>query len=326
MKSLTKETGGYFELELPEKDGHLYPEALKFQSARAAFYALLEAGKPKCIWMPKYICDSMLSPIYSLNINLSFYDLTEQLGVSDQVILSETDWLLYVNYFGICDEQEVSLLKRFNSNQLIFDHSQAFYSPPLNCLATLYSPRKFFGVPDGGYLVSKISVNEPLTVDTLSVSRCSHLLQRLDGDIALGYKSFKQTEKSFQDVLPRKMSTLTNRLLAGIDYETIKNKRNTNFKFLHKHLARVNNLKIAEQSFTSPLCYPLLLDKTKVRSRLLENKIFVATYWVEVKNKVDVESLEYKLTEKCIPIPCDQRYETDNLKLILNSIDEINNV
>jgi hypothetical protein len=29
--------GGYFELELPESNGHFYSQALTFQSARAAF-------------------------------------------------------------------------------------------------------------------------------------------------------------------------------------------------------------------------------------------------------------------------------------------------
>jgi len=155
-ENFTKPIGGYFELELPESNGHFYSQALKFQSARAAFYALLETGKPQRVWMPKYICDSMLLPLQALKIEIVFYDLTEQFCVCDSVQLSEKDWLLYVNYFGICSLQETQLLKRFNSNQLIFDHSQAFYAPPLDGLATIYSPRKFFGVPDDGYLITQL--------------------------------------------------------------------------------------------------------------------------------------------------------------------------
>ena len=38
--------GGYFELELPPPRGERYPDALRYQSARAAFLALLLAGRP----------------------------------------------------------------------------------------------------------------------------------------------------------------------------------------------------------------------------------------------------------------------------------------
>jgi len=317
MNSLVKAIGGYFELELPPANKHLYPQALKFQSARAAFYALLKTGKPKRVWMPKYICDSMLLPLNTLNIEIVFYNLTEQLGISESVKLFKDDWLLYVNYFGICSKQESQLLNQFNSNQLIFDHSQAFYSAPLGCLATIYSPRKFFGVPDGGYLVTKIPIVEPEEFDTQSAFRCMHLLQRLDNDIGLGYQSFQKNEESFDEVLPLKMSKLTNRMLACIDYESIKKKRNANFQLLHKKLEGVNSLSVAMESIDGALCYPLLINDSTIKLRLLESKIFVATYWAEVKNRTNINSLEYKLTEKCLPIPCDQRYDQKDLTAIL---------
>jgi hypothetical protein len=259
----------------------------------------------------------MLLPLQALKIEVVFYDLTEQLGVCHSVQLSENDWLLYVNYFGVCSEQETQLLKQFNPNQLIFDHAQAFYAPPRNCLATIYSPRKFFGVPDGGYLVTELPVIEPETIDMQSVSRCTHLLQRLDGDITAGYESFQTTEASFDDVLPRKMSTLTSKMLASIDYQAIKNKRNANFQFLHENFAQMNSLKIALEMIDSALCYPLLLEDLTTRSRFFENKVFVATYWTDVKNRTDVDSLEWKLTEKCLPIPCDQRYTKNDMQRII---------
>lgn len=320
MNSSIKPIGGYFELELPESSEHFYSQALQFQSARAAFYALLETGKPQRVWMPKYICDSMLLPLQALKIEIVFYDLTEQFNVCDSVQLSENDWLLYVNYFGICSEQETQLLKRFNPNQLIFDHSPAFYAPPLDCLATIYSPRKFFGVPDGGYLITQMPVIEPETIDTQSVFSCTHLLQRLDGEIAAGYQSFQTIEESFDDVLPRKMSTLTSKMLASFDYQAIKNKRNANFQFLHEKLVQINGLKIAIEMIDGALCYPLLVEDSTTRSRLLENKIFVATYWADVKNRTNVDSLEWKLTEKCLPIPCDQRYKHSDMLRIINLI------
>jgi hypothetical protein len=172
-------------------------------------------------------------------------------------------------------------------------------------------------VPDGGYLVTELPVIEPETIDMQSVSRCTHLLQRLDGDITAGYESFQTTEASFDDVLPRKMSTLTSKMLASIDYQAIKNKRNANFQFLHENFAQMNSLKIALEMIDSALCYPLLLEDLTTRSRFFENKVFVATYWTDVKNRTDVDSLEWKLTEKCLPIPCDQRYTKNDMQRII---------
>jgi hypothetical protein len=326
MNSSIKPIGGYFELELRKLTEHLYPSALKFQSARTAFYALLEAGKPKHIWMPKYICNSMLLPIYALNIDIIFYDLTSQLGVSDSVSIAENDWILFVNYFGICTKQESELLTRFNPGQIIFDHSQAFYVSPVDCLATIYSPRKFFGVPDGGYLVTNIKIAEPQYFDTASASRCTHLLQRLDGDITSGYESFKNAEASLNDCWPRKMSTLTNQMLSSLDYELIKSTRKTNFTFLHHHLKDINGLELSLESIDSPMCYPLFLDDaTEMRLKLIENKVFVSTYWNEVKERVNHGSLEHKLVENCLPIPCDQRYEKKDLMFILKLISKEKN-
>ena len=313
MSSSKKAIGGYFELELPAPVAHLYPDALRFQSARAAFNALLNTGKPNRVWMPKYICDSMLAPLYALNIDIVFYDLTEQLNIAGTVVLAKDDWLVYVNYFGICNEQEQSVLNRFNPSQIILDHSQAFFAPPLDCLATIYSPRKFFGVPDGGLLVTQTEISPPTQIDEKSVSMCMHLLQRLDKDPESGYEYFKKAELSLNDIQPCKMSILTSKILNSIDYEVIRNKRNANFRQLHEKFASINGLKINIDFINGPMCYPLFITDITARQRLLTNRIFVASYWPEVKEKVDAYSLEYQLLEKCLPLPCDQRYNSSDM-------------
>ncbi|NOR69317.1 MAG: hypothetical protein GQ532_06405 [Methylomarinum sp.] len=315
--------GGYFEFELPVSKTHLYSDAIKFQSARAAFYALLEEGKPNRVWMPNYICDSMILPLHSLNIEVKFYDLTIDLDVSESVVLKKSDWLLYVNYFGICSAQEIKLLNRFNSNQLVFDHSQGFFTPPSKCLATIYSPRKFFGVPDGGYLFTDIQITEPTEVDGQAVYRCEHLLQRLDDNIEFGYDLYKKNEESFRDVRPFKMATLTNNLLSSLNYAEIKNIRNVNFKMLHERLEKINLFKICIASIDGALCYPLLIDDSKLKIQLLKKRIFVATYWEEVQNRAKASSLECFLVKNLIAIPCDQRYNKIDMEFVVDCIFKI---
>ena len=59
--------------------------------------------KPKRVWMPKYTCDVMYYPLFTLGIEIEFYDLAEPFNVAESVTLGSNDWLLYVNYFGICN-------------------------------------------------------------------------------------------------------------------------------------------------------------------------------------------------------------------------------
>ncbi|HEY4898422.1 MAG TPA: hypothetical protein VIH79_01735 [Candidatus Nanopelagicaceae bacterium] len=153
--------------------------------------------------MPKYICDSMLAPLKATETEIAFYDIDSDLDVSNDVQIEDGDWLLYINYFGVCTTQEDRLLKRFSSSQLIFDHSHAFFSPPRDCLATIYSPRKFFGIPDGGLLLTSLPVIELEEIDTGTVARCTHLLKRLDGTPESGYQDFKFAEETFSDMQPR---------------------------------------------------------------------------------------------------------------------------
>lgn len=319
-KCLPKAIGGYFELELPLQRKQPYPNAMGFQSARAAFYALLTEGKPGRVWMPSYICDTMLAPLKATETEVVFYDIDSGLGVSNDVQIEDGDWLLYVNYFGVCTTQEDRLLKRFSSSQLIFDHSQAFFSPPGDCLATIYSPRKFFGVPDGGLLFTSLPVIEPEGIDAGSLARCTHLLKRLDSTPEAGYQDFKNAEETFCDMQPRRLSLLTDRLLTSIDYDACKKQRNANFHFLHDQLNRLNDSNFDMSRIDGPMYYPLLIDDATIRECLLANRVFVPTYWPEVAGRVKSGSFERYLLDKCLPLPCDQRYRQEDMARIIELV------
>ena len=244
MLSCNKAIGGYSELELPIFKSALYPQALGFQSARAAFFALLCLGKPDRVWIPHYICDSMLAPLKEAGIEFSFYSINEQFDIVDELDMRDSDWLLYVNYFGICGGNVDRILAKFNPHQVVLDHSQAFYAPPRECLATIYSPRKFFGIPDGGLLVTKCPVSVPSKIDDGSLSRSSHLLKRLTSSPEFGYADYLKAEQSLCDFEPRQMSYLTRSILESVNFEEARIRRNNNFSLCHEALGHINQLPI----------------------------------------------------------------------------------
>jgi hypothetical protein len=262
----------------------------------------------------------MLDPIKATGTEIVFYDIDSGLGVSNDIQIEDEDWLLYVNYFGVCTTQEDRLLKRFSSSQLIFDHSQAFFSPPRDCLATIYSPRKFFGVPEGGLLLTSLHVIEPEEIDTGSVARCTHLLKRLDGTPEEGYQDFKNSEETFSDMQSRRLSLLTDRLLGSIDYDACKKQRNTNFHFLHEQLKHLNDFNLDLSRIDGPMCYPLMVDDATIQLRLQDNRVFVPTYWPEVGSRAKLGSFERRLLDKSLPLPCDQRYRQDDMMRIIELV------
>lgn len=48
---------------------------------------------------------------------------------------------------------------------LIVDNVQVFYTPPIKGLDTIYTCRKFFGVPDGAYLYTDCILAESIPYD-----------------------------------------------------------------------------------------------------------------------------------------------------------------
>lgn len=318
MRTMDTAIGGYFELELPPTDNTFYQQAHRYQSARAAFLALLrQSPTVKRVFMPYYICDAMLAPVQAAGKNICFYSLDEKLAVEPQVALGAGDLLLYVNYFGVCTNQCDDLLQRFNPTQIVLDCSQAFYAQAKNCYATIYSPRKFFGIPDGGLLVTASAISLPEFQDTGSKDRMRHLIKRLGGTAEDGYQDFKNAEDSLDDMEPRGMSTITHRLLQAIDVEAARVARNKNFSYLRKFLDKTNTLDIPKY-IDSPHCYPYLPQKPVKRENLTAHRVFLATYWPDVHNRVEDNSFESKLANQLLPVPCDQRYDEATLSRVLS--------
>ena len=67
------------------------------------------------------------------------------------------------------------------------------------------------------------------------------------------------------------------------------------------------------------MVYPFW-GNNELRKKLIENRIYCATYWPNVKEWTRPSSLEYKLTEDMIYLPIDQRYDLKEMELIVNMI------
>ena len=318
---ITEGIGGYFELELPDHGGFLHDNGVLLNSGRNALeYVLMALGDVKHLYIPYYTCDVVLEPIGKLCIPYSYYHINQKLEIESLPSLQSGDYLIYTNYFGIKDEY-VKVLAGYYGTSLIVDNAQAWFATPIAGVSTIYSPRKFVGLPDGGIAFCTKHMDDSSFVQDVSCKRCSHLLKRIDLGPSEGYDDFKENSKQLIGQPIKRMSKLTRRMLTSIDFDAIKDIRRTNFEFLHEHLKKTNLFAVPlMNSFACPMVYPYLSDETSMRQRLIANKLFVATYWPNVKSWMADDGLERVFVDRLIPLPVDQRYGMAEMKTILSII------
>jgi hypothetical protein len=267
--------------------------------------------------MPWYVCDSLLEAVHMSGIAMGRYSVDDDLCVDPSIHLAADDWLLYVNYFGLHDRRVDEVLARFPPAQVVIDNAQAFYSPPREGAAAIYSPRKFFGVPDGGFLFAAVPIQPPIQAESDTLLRVEHLIRRLQAEPEDGYDAFLAAERSFSQQEPVRISTLAWRLLESIDYAGAGDRRRRNFLALHAALQASNSLDLVLEEAAVPLCYPLRTGDSELRKRLIEARVFVPTYWREVADGSDAPRSQRNLAVSILPIPCDQRYTSEDMAAIL---------
>lgn len=84
----------------------------------------------------------MIKPLELLNITIKFYSLDN----SFNPIISNynNEYILYVNYFGICDAIVDNVLLRYPSDRVIIDNSQAFFQNRESNVWLHYIPQENF--------------------------------------------------------------------------------------------------------------------------------------------------------------------------------------
>ena len=201
--------------------------------------------------------------------------------------------------------------------KLIVDNSQAFFAKPIVGIDTFYSARKFFGVADGAYLYTDKKINVELEQD-VSYERMSHLLKRVDIGAEAGYQDFRKNDDSLCKQEIKRMSKLTNSILSSIDYEMVSQKRIQNYTFLDETLRVSNLIHLDLDDEAVPMIYPYMTNDSSLKQKLIDNKIFVATYWPNVVDWAASNALEVEFANCLICIPIDQRCEKEDMRRILN--------
>jgi dTDP-4-amino-4,6-dideoxygalactose transaminase len=118
------------------------------------------------------------------------------------------------------------------------------------------------------------------------------------------------------------MSEITQMLLRSVDFEFAAERRRGNWKTLHEKLKSTNRFEFSLKDAHVPLFYPYLSHGKELREYLIENKVYVAMYWPGIKEVVPEDSFEFDLVENMLPLPIDQRYDSEDMREITRLINE----
>ncbi len=246
-------------------DNTFFDNKILLNSARNCLKYILRAYKIPKIHLPYYICPVVRQAIREENVKMEFYHIDKFFMPKKN--FAEDEYILYPNYFGLCDEQSEILSKK-NKN-LILDNAHAFFAPQKG-LASFSSPRKFFNVNDGGILEINTKISENFAQDE------DRTLEIKD------FESFCKNELSIDDNPIKFMSEKTKNSLKNINFDEKISKNRKIFSKIDQKLKKTNILNLHLLKNSTPMCYPFLTEdfeeEEKIAKMLEKEGIYLIKY------------------------------------------------
>lgn len=313
------EVGGYLNLE-SNRDNSYHKNAIKLNSGRNCLRVLIKHRKIRKIYLPYYICDAVIEACNLEKCKINYYCLNQEFKIKNEIINFDvdTDYLYLVNYCGLLSNKDIKNYQKKYQN-IILDNSQDFFRHHFFNIDTIYSCRKFFGVPDGAYLYTNINISENYEYD-YSYDRMLHILGRYELGAEKFYQHYRENEAKISSLPIKYMSKLTDNMMCVIDYEYSMETRSKNYAFLYKELNNINQLQLPA-NIKGAFSYPLLIVNAQtIKAHLTKEKIFIPQYWKEVLNRTNEGTFEYQYTQDILWLPCDQRYTEKEMSYMVKKI------
>lgn len=314
-----KEIGGYFQLD--QFISHPYhTDMVELNTARNALIYLIDTKKIQKVFLPYFLCDSVSNILRKHSIAFEYYHIDNNFLPVKKNKMKQHEYMYIVNYYGqLSNERLLSLQGQYEN--IIVDNVQAFFQEPINEVDTIYSCRKFFGLPDGAYLSTNSLMKDQLD-DDQSSDRMIHILGRYEGKASDYYEYFQKNDKSFKELPLKRMSKLTRNILGAIDYNRTIQARNRNYKYLQVEFGPANQLDLTTPE--GPYAYPYYVENGReIRKKLAQRSIYIPTLWPNVLKENTEDSLEYNFAENILPLPCDQRYDLEDMDRLIKEFQNV---
>lgn len=314
-----REIGGYLGLEdfggAPYHGG-----AAALDSARSCLAYLVELRGMRSVALPDLMCSAVPQACDRAGCARRAYRVGEDFLPAYDFELADGEWLYLADYYGTLTAGAVAAALDFAGGRVVVDEVQGFFREPWAGADTIYTCRKFFGVPDGAYLATRDGARLSRELPACrSSARMAHVLGRAEDGGSAHYAEYSAAEEGIGGDGPEAMSEVTRRLMSGVDYARVKAARERNFAALAGLLGPRNLLDPGSPE--GPYMYPFLVEGSgDVRRRLASRGMYVPTLWPNVLEECPEGSVARRYAEDLLPLPIDQRYGEEDMRALAAAV------
>ena len=318
-----------------------------FSLCREALFVIAENEKKNgnVVLLPAYTCDTVITPFLECGWECHFYSINKDLTInleSVKTIFEKYHPNLFLThpYYGMdLADDEVNLLQALHDKnvRLIVDLTQCIYSAKHYDFVDYYvgSYRKWYQVPDGGYLQSKKEISCGVLEENASFVQqqtdAMYLrgLYFTDGDELVKQISIRLNKSAVAsvdfNVKPHAISSLSRQIMADLNHESFARKRMQNYMFLFDNIAENECVEFVckdkNRVTTAPLYFVIYSPfRKELQKELAEQHIYAPVIWPVYYTEVVVDDTIKQIYDTILAIPVDQRYGWADMKRITEII------
>lgn len=332
--------GGEFDIN-PDliKDFEKFDDSIDYflySSGRAALMKILKIIKTNTktkslIYLPYYICSSVVEACKKQKYNIKFYELDENFlfNIDDIEKIEKNSAFLTLNYFGfVNDNYVVQNIKNLRPDiTTISDNVQSLGQCHKSIADFSFtSLRKHIPVPDGALIYCKGILVKP----EKHLSENSFFNSKLLGSIAkynnekdhIYLNHFEEGEKllaSEKEIT--KASRFSEYTYQNYDFKKYNDKREENYLKIYELGSKIGlNFIFPYSKGIVPLCVPILLEnRNDIRKKLFKRNIFLPIHWsLDYYN--ENSELSNKMAKHELSLLIDHRYSLNEIEYQLNEL------
>lgn len=332
---MKKQIGGFFEIELI--DPSLDPSGITalerwtknrsfglFTTVRSIILELKNELKSSRLWIPEIFCNVLqdVRGVHTYVLQKNGFDPDIQFLNEN---LQEGDIVLVVNFFGTEVSTEfIEFVKGRTSIHWVEDACHSLQPLASWSDFTIYSPRKLFGVAEGGVIVqNKISAKQ-INFSDWRVERNKNT-DPISPFLRLAFPDYPElhaayvTDELNLDYKLRRMSDFAQWQLKYLTIDEKIEKRRENFSYLKEEFEELLPTGLNFNEETIPFGFPIYINaRDEVQKRLFQQGIFAPIHW---RNQQPIKTPRQSRHEAlCLTIPCDHRYDTSDMHYVKTSL------
>jgi hypothetical protein len=297
----------------------------------------------KVALLPGYTCESVITPFLNENYELIFYNFHKDLTVNLEDLKSKLTHykpgvMLLHGFYGFntfLNAKSVIQTARVDGCIVIQDDTQTVFSEIELLQADYYigSIRKWLEIPDGAYIGSNNKL--PRINDACNEHFINLVLEafKLKFDYAVNLnKELKPRYKKLyleaqnlidNDFTVYQMAESSKGILNEYNFTDMKTKRIENFNILIESIgANFQGIKPVISKKVSknicPIYFPLYVENRNEYQKILsDNDVYATLIWPKSDFIYGLNEETNHIYDKIIGIPCDQRYNKDDMNRVV---------